>query len=55
MEVIYQDLLKSGDLFEMYYGMTGKWDEDKIKFKRQQEDLESFTNSEENIYGEFTD
>ena len=40
---LYNELKRTGDLFEMYDGMSGVWSEDKEKFKEQQEALESFT------------
>ncbi|HSE99844.1 MAG TPA: hypothetical protein VLA48_03020 [Nitrososphaeraceae archaeon] len=42
---LYQDLLRTGDLFEMYSDMVGDFEQDKIKFKTQQEALESFSNN----------
>ena len=50
---LYADLLKTGDLFDMYEGMTGDWKTDRNRFIKQQEALESFT---ENInHTEITD
>ena len=51
---LYNDLLSTGDLYEMYHNMSGVWDEDKKSFRRQQQDLESFTKNLD-VYGEFTD
>lgn len=42
---LYDELLRTGDLFDMYDGLVGIWEEDKIKFKTQQESLESFSNN----------
>ena len=44
---LYDELLKTGDLFEIYDGMSGSWEEDKYKLKAQQEALESFSNNTE--------
>ncbi len=49
LKILYNELKRTGDLFDMYDGMTGVWEEDKVKFKNQQEALESFTNNL-NIY-----
>lgn len=51
---LYLELLKTEDLFEMYDGMVGIWEEDRSKFKNQQEALESFTNNLD-VDGEFVD
>lgn len=40
---LYQELLRTGDLYEMYDGMSGVYEEDKKKFQLQQESLESFS------------
>lgn len=42
---LYDELLSTGDLFEIYDGMVGTWEEDKKKLKAQQEALESFSNN----------
>lgn len=42
---LYDDLLRTGDLEDLFDGMTGIWEEDKIKFRQQQESLESFSNN----------
>lgn len=42
---LYNELLKTGDLYDMYDGMTGDFEQDKIKFRQQQEALESFSNN----------
>jgi hypothetical protein len=42
---LYQELLRTGDLHEMYFNMTGIWEEDSKAFKAQQEALESFSNN----------
>ncbi len=51
---LYTELLKTGDLFDMYSGMTGEWSEDSIKFNEQQDALETFSNKID-IDGEFID
>ena len=35
MKSIYQSLLESGDLLELFPGLTGDWIKDKLDFKRQ--------------------
>jgi hypothetical protein len=35
MKSIYDSLLESGDLLEMFPGLTGEWTKDKTDFKRQ--------------------
>lgn len=42
---LYTELLRTGDLFDMYIGMLGTWDEDKYNFSEQQDALETFTNN----------
>jgi|GEM_PF-5079101 len=42
---LYEDLLKNGDLFEMYSNMTGDFETDKKSFKKQQDDLESISSN----------
>lgn len=42
---LYEDLLKTGDLYEMYFDMTGDYTVDRKKFKIQQESLESQINN----------
>ena len=42
---LYEDLLSTGDLFEIYDGMIGDFEQDKKKFKAQQDALESFSNN----------
>jgi hypothetical protein len=45
LQNLYKELKRTGDLYEMYDGMTGIYEDDKIKFKNQQEALESFSNN----------
>ena len=40
---LYKELLRTGDLFDMYQGLTGNWKEDKESFIKQQTDLENIT------------
>jgi len=42
---LYDDLLRTGDLHEMYFDMTGDYATDRKKFKVQQENLESQINN----------
>lgn len=42
---LYEELLRTEDLFELYDGMTGDFQQDKNKFRQQQEALESFSNN----------
>jgi hypothetical protein len=44
---LYDDLLKNGDLYEMYFDMIGDFEQDKNKFKAQQDALESFSSNVE--------
>lgn len=52
-KILYTDLLKTGDLFDMYEAMTGDWKIDKNRFIKQQEALESFSENIEIIDEEF--
>lgn len=45
LKTLYEDLLKTGDLYDMYENMSGDFEQDKNKFKSQQEALESFTSN----------
>lgn len=38
---LYKILLENGDLFEVFEGMSGNWEEDKRHFTQIQTDLES--------------
>ena len=51
---LYNELLKTGDLFEMYSNLTGEWEEDKNSFNEQQDALETFSNQID-ADGEFID
>jgi hypothetical protein len=44
LKKLYNVLLQNGDLFEVFDGMTGNWEEDKIYFTQVQTDLESQIN-----------
>jgi hypothetical protein len=51
---LYEDLLKNGDLFDMYSNMTGDFEQDRKSFSKQQADLESISsNLETDIDDEF--
>lgn len=52
---LYTELLRTGDLYEMYDGMTGIYEDDKKRFQSQQEALESFSNTLEIDDAEFID
>lgn len=39
---LYNELKRTGDLFEMYSNLTGDWEEDKNSFNEQQDALETF-------------
>lgn len=52
---LYDDLLSTGDLFEMYEDMTGNWKEDKNKFIYQQKSLEEFSKNIKTNDAEFID
>lgn len=43
---LYNILLANEDLFELFEGMTGNWEEDKKTFIQTQTDLESQANEE---------
>lgn len=47
MKMVYQSLLESGDLLDMYPDLTGNWKEDEKDFRIQYE----FNN--ENLLGDF--
>ena len=51
---LYNELLKTGDLFEMYENMTGDYELDRTSFKEQQDALETFSNQID-ADGEFID
>jgi uncharacterized protein YkvS len=42
---LYKELLRTGDLFEMFDGMTGDFEQDKNSFIEQQTALETFSNN----------
>jgi hypothetical protein len=42
---LYNEMLRTDDLIDMYIDMTGIWEDDKNKFQAQQDALESFTNN----------
>lgn len=42
---LYDELLRTGDLFEMFEGLVGDWKEDKKSFIKQQKDLENVVKS----------
>lgn len=42
---LYDELLSTEDLFEMYDGMSGDFEIDKKNFKKQQDALESFSHN----------
>ncbi len=42
---IYKIMTDSEDLFHVYDGMTGNWNEDKDEFIKQHQALESISNS----------
>lgn len=44
-KILYKELLRTGDLYDLYDGMTGDYEQDKKKFKEQQQALESFSNN----------
>lgn len=35
LKLVYESLLDSGDLLDMFEDMTGEWKKDKEKFKKQ--------------------
>lgn len=41
---LYNELLKTGDLFDIFTDLTGDWEEDRINFNEQQDALETFSN-----------
>jgi hypothetical protein len=41
LKKLYNVLLSNGDLFEVFDGMSGNWEEDKNHFIQVQTDLES--------------
>lgn len=42
---VYKVMLETEDLFHVYEGMTGVWEEDKISFIEQHKALESIANN----------
>lgn len=46
---LYHILLENGDLFDLFEGMTGNWEQDRKSFIQTQTDLES-QGHEEYIY-----
>ena len=42
---LYDELLRTGDLFDMFEGMIGEWKEDKKSFIKKQKDLENVVKS----------
>lgn len=51
---LYNELLKTGDLFDIFTDLTGEWEEDKNSFNEQQDALETFSNQID-ADGEFID
>lgn len=44
MHNLYKSMLDSGELFEVFPTLTGKWEKDKKSFIREQEELEKLAN-----------
>lgn len=41
---LYESMLESGELKEVFSNMKGDWEKDKLKFIREQEELEELLN-----------
>jgi len=44
MHNLYNSMLESGELLEVFPTLTGKWEKDKKSFIREQEELEKLAN-----------
>lgn len=50
MKAIYEDLLSSGDLLDMFPGLKGNWKEDKVDFKDLYNQVNNSHSSDFNLY-----